>query len=198
MSLNLYLEITRSPGVKEPDPPSGLGRVVEGLPSWFDVSGLAEASIAAAAVQVAAISDLRPQKVSVNRRLRGLWFGCRFVHKVGHANPWDPIARGSLPRTARPALCQGTPRARVPELFESPQGLRPTLWPEYSSRWSTTEVRAIPITCRESGLAVLRARAGHAGCHSHTVWVSTPAVAAQVRRVRRSSASPRAEVETSD
>jgi hypothetical protein len=53
MSLHLYLEITRSLGIKEPDPPSGLGRVVEELSSWFEVSGLAEASIAAAAAQVA-------------------------------------------------------------------------------------------------------------------------------------------------
>ena len=53
MSLHLYLEITRSLGIKEPDPPSGLGRVVEGLSSWFEMSGLAEASIAAAAAQVA-------------------------------------------------------------------------------------------------------------------------------------------------
>jgi hypothetical protein len=52
MSLHLYLEITRSLGIKEPHPPSGLGRVVEGLSSWFDESGLAEASTAAAAVQV--------------------------------------------------------------------------------------------------------------------------------------------------
>ena len=66
MSLRLYLEIMRSLGIKEPDPPPGLGRVVEGLPSWFDVSGLAaEASIAATAVQVAAISDLGPQNINV-------------------------------------------------------------------------------------------------------------------------------------
>ena len=62
MSLHLYLEIMRSLGIKEPDPPAGLGRVFEGLPSWFDVSGLAEASIAAAAVQVAnAISREYPR-----------------------------------------------------------------------------------------------------------------------------------------
>ena len=40
MSLHLYLEITRSLGIKEPDPPSGLG-----LSSWFDVSGLAESQL---------------------------------------------------------------------------------------------------------------------------------------------------------
>jgi len=93
MSLHLYLEITRSLGIKEPDPPSGLGRVVEGLPSCFDVSGLAEASIAAAAVQVAAISDLDLQNISVDRRLCGLWFGWS-LRPQGWVmpNPWDPIA----------------------------------------------------------------------------------------------------------
>jgi hypothetical protein len=93
VSLRLYLEIMRSLGIREPDPPSGLGRVVEGLPSWFDVSGLAEASIAAAAVQVAAISDLGPQNVNVDRRLCGLWFGWS-LRPQGWVmpNPWDPIA----------------------------------------------------------------------------------------------------------
>jgi len=93
MSLQLYMEIMRSLGIKEPDPPPGLGRVVEGLPSWFDVSGLAEASIAAAAVQVAAISDLGPQNINVDRRLCGLWFGWS-LRPQGWVmpNPWDPIA----------------------------------------------------------------------------------------------------------
>src|SRR5215831_2210379 len=93
MSLHLYLEIMRSLGTKEPGLPSGLGRVVEGLPSWFDVSGLAEASIAAAAVQIAAISDLGPQRISVDRRLCGLWFGWS-LRPQGWVmpNPWDPIA----------------------------------------------------------------------------------------------------------
>jgi hypothetical protein len=83
VSLHLYLEIMRSLGIREPDPPPGLGRAVEGLPSWFDVSGLAEASIAAAAVQVAAIAGLGPQNVNVDRRLCGLGSGRRFGHKVG-------------------------------------------------------------------------------------------------------------------
>jgi len=93
MSLRLYLEIMQSLGIKEPDPPSGLGRVVEGLPSWFDVSGLAEASIAAAAVQAAALSDLGPQNINVDRRLCGLWFGWS-LRPQGWVmpNPWDPIA----------------------------------------------------------------------------------------------------------
>ena len=93
MSLRLYLEIMQSLGIKEPDPPSGLGRVVEGLPSWFDVSGLAEASIAAAAVQAAALSDLGPQNINVDRRLCGLWFGWA-LRPQGWVmpNPWDAIA----------------------------------------------------------------------------------------------------------
>ena len=92
MSLHVYLEIMRSLGVKEPDRPSGLGRVVEGLPSWFDVSGLAEASISAAAVQVAAISDLGPQNINVDCRLCGLWFGWS-LRAQGWVvpNPWDPV-----------------------------------------------------------------------------------------------------------
>jgi hypothetical protein len=68
MPLQLYLEIMRSLGITEPEPPSGPGRVVEGLPSWCDVSGLAEATISAAAIQVAAISDLGPQNINVDRR----------------------------------------------------------------------------------------------------------------------------------
>ena len=93
MPLQLYLEIMRSLGIKEPDPPSGLGRVVEGLPSWFDVSGFAEASISAAAVQVAAFSDLGPQNIDVDRRLCGLWFGCsRRPQGWVMPNPRDPIA----------------------------------------------------------------------------------------------------------
>ena len=93
MSLRLYLEIMQSLDIKEPDPPLGLGRVVEGLPSWFDVSGLAEASIAAAAVQVAALSDLSPQNINVDRRLCGLWFGWS-LRPQGWVMPnaWDPIA----------------------------------------------------------------------------------------------------------
>src|ERR1700746_1782642 len=83
----------QSLGIKEPDPPSRLERVVEGLPSWFDVSGLAEASIVAAAVQVAAISGLGAQNVNVDRRLCGLWFGWS-LRPQGWVmpNPWDPIA----------------------------------------------------------------------------------------------------------
>ena len=93
MSLQLYVEIMRSLGIKDPDPPSGLGRVIEGLPSWFDVSGLAEASIAAAAVQVAAISDTGSENINVDRRLCGLWFGWS-LRPQGWVmpNPWDPIA----------------------------------------------------------------------------------------------------------
>src|SRR5262250_2536282 len=80
-------------GHQRTGPPSGLGHVVEGLPSWFDVSGLAEASIAAAAAQVAAIAGLGPQNVNVDRRLCGLWFGWS-LRPQGWVmpNPWDPIA----------------------------------------------------------------------------------------------------------
>src|SRR5215472_17649406 len=52
-----------------------------------------EASISAAAVQVAAISDLGPQNINVDRRLCGLWFGWS-LRPQGWVmpNPWDPIA----------------------------------------------------------------------------------------------------------
>src|SRR5215467_14642152 len=64
-----------------------------GAASWFDVSGLAEASIAAAAVQVAAISDTGSENINVDRRLCGLWFGWS-LRPQGWVmpNPWDPIA----------------------------------------------------------------------------------------------------------
>jgi len=37
MSLYLYTQIVRSLGIEEPDSPPTLGRVFEGLASWFDV-----------------------------------------------------------------------------------------------------------------------------------------------------------------
>ena len=117
MSLHLYLEIMRSLGIKEPDPPPGLGRVVEGLPSWFDVSGLAEASIAAAAVQVAAISDLGPQNINVDRRLCGLWFGWS-LRPQGWVmpNPWDPIAGDHKARDGWIRLHTNAPHHRAAAL----------------------------------------------------------------------------------
>ena len=117
MSLQLYLEIMRSLGIKEPDPPPGLGRVVEGLPSWFDVSGLAEASIAAAAVQVAAISDLGPENINVDRRLCGLWFGWS-LRPQGWVmpNPWDPIAGDYKARDGWIGLHTNAPRHRAAAL----------------------------------------------------------------------------------
>jgi CoA-transferase family III len=70
-----------------------LARVVEGLPSWFDVSGLAEASIAAAGVQTAVLAGIDPQRIRVDRRLCGLWFGWT-IRPQGWPMPdaWDPIA----------------------------------------------------------------------------------------------------------
>jgi hypothetical protein len=84
MSFHLYLEITRSPGIKEPDRPSGLGRVVEGLSSWFEVSGLAEASIAAAAAQVALRRPLAGQMTLTQLRTFGFvgWAKRRRTHHL--------------------------------------------------------------------------------------------------------------------
>jgi hypothetical protein len=87
MSLHLYLEITRSLGIKEPDPPSGLGRVVEGLSSWFEVSGLAEASIAAAAAQVALRRPLARQMTFTHLRTFG--FAGRIKRQRTHHSVQD-------------------------------------------------------------------------------------------------------------
>jgi crotonobetainyl-CoA:carnitine CoA-transferase CaiB-like acyl-CoA transferase len=93
MSLRLHSEIIRAFGAPELDPPPMLARVVEGLPSWFDVSGLAEASIAAAGVQTAVLAGIDPQRIRVDRRLCGLWFGWA-IRPQGWPMPdaWDPIA----------------------------------------------------------------------------------------------------------
>jgi hypothetical protein len=93
MSLHLYRQIMHALGIEDTDAPSGIGSAIEGLPSWFDVSGLAEATIAAAAVQMAAIAGAGPQQISVDRRACGLWFGAS-LRPQGWTmpNPWDPIA----------------------------------------------------------------------------------------------------------
>src|SRR5262249_55697749 len=85
--------MVRALGGQEADPPPMLGRLVEGLPSWFDVSGLAEASITAAAVQAGALSGIGPQGIMADRRLCGLWFGWS-IRPQGWVMPdaWDPIA----------------------------------------------------------------------------------------------------------
>src|SRR5215469_12002460 len=84
MSLHLYLEIMRAQGIKEPDPPTGLGRVVEGLSSWFAVSGLAEASIAAAAAQVVLRRPLTRQMTLTHLRTFGFvgWGKRRRTHHL--------------------------------------------------------------------------------------------------------------------
>jgi len=93
MSLHLYLQIMRALGDPAASSPLALGKVAEGLSSWFDVSGLAEASIAAAAVQIGALSGIQPEAISVSRHLCGMWFGWS-IRPQGWAMPgaWDPIA----------------------------------------------------------------------------------------------------------
>ncbi len=69
-----------------------------GLPSCFDVTGLAVASIAAAGAEIeryaapAEAADRRP-RVEVDRRLASMWFGFS-IRPVGWTlpSPWDPIA----------------------------------------------------------------------------------------------------------
>ncbi len=68
------------------------------LPSCFDVTGLAVASIAAAGAEIARYAapgeggDRRPA-VEVDRRLASMWFGFS-IRPVGWTlpSPWDPIA----------------------------------------------------------------------------------------------------------
>lgn len=65
------------------------------LPSWFDVSGLATASIGTAGLMLARLSSKggSPPPVSVDRRLASFWFGST-VRPQGWEMPpaWDPIA----------------------------------------------------------------------------------------------------------
>jgi CoA-transferase family III len=63
-----------------------------GLPSWFDVTGLAVASIGAAACSIAALTG-HAGAVDVDRRLASMWFGFS-IRPQGWTMPaaWDPIA----------------------------------------------------------------------------------------------------------
>ncbi len=66
------------------------------LASRYDVTGLAVASIAAAAselTQLAGDADGRSARVEVDRRMASMWFGFS-IRPVGWspASPWDPIA----------------------------------------------------------------------------------------------------------
>jgi crotonobetainyl-CoA:carnitine CoA-transferase CaiB-like acyl-CoA transferase len=94
VSLHLYAQMAQALGAGAADPPPpGFGGAAEGLPSWFDVSGLAQASVAAAAVQLGAIAGIDAPAIVVDRRLCGLWFGMS-IRPQGWAMPnaWDPIA----------------------------------------------------------------------------------------------------------
>ncbi len=70
---------------------------VGALPSWFDLTGLAAASIGAAGLMMARLIELQssqaPAEVSVDRRLASFWFGFT-VRPQGWEMPpsWDPIA----------------------------------------------------------------------------------------------------------
>lgn len=66
------------------------------LPSYFDVTGLATASVGAAALAVRELmlaQGLAPGGVTVDRRLASLWFGWS-IHPVGWERPplWDAVA----------------------------------------------------------------------------------------------------------
>ena len=66
------------------------------LPSWFDVSGLAVASIGTAGAMLARYTGFLSHtfpKVSVDRRLASLWFGMTLRPDGWQMPPvWDPIA----------------------------------------------------------------------------------------------------------
>jgi crotonobetainyl-CoA:carnitine CoA-transferase CaiB-like acyl-CoA transferase len=114
MSLHLYSQMEHALGGEGADPPPGFAHSIEGLPSWFDVSGLAEASIAAAAVQAGAISGIGPQGIAVDRRLCGLWFGWS-IRPNGWVipNAWDPIAGDYRTRDGWIRLHTNAPRHRA-------------------------------------------------------------------------------------
>ena len=64
------------------------------LPSYFDVAGLATASVTAAAQELAAVIGLHDgQSVQVDRRLAQMWFGMT-LRPDGWQMPgaWDAIA----------------------------------------------------------------------------------------------------------
>jgi hypothetical protein len=114
MSLDLYSQIIRALGDSAASSPLALGRAAEGLPSWFDVSGLAEASIAAAAAQIGALSGIQPAAISVNPRLCSMWFGWT-IRPQGWAMPgaWDPIACDSQCRDGWIRLHTNAPHHRA-------------------------------------------------------------------------------------
>lgn len=78
-------------------PPPGVEATGEGsLPSIYDVSGLAVASMAEAAVALAALAahhGRAPARISVDRQLASLWFGMSF-RPLGWTLPpaWDALA----------------------------------------------------------------------------------------------------------
>src|SRR5262252_10823581 len=165
MSLQLYMEIMRSLGIKEPDPPPGLGRVVEGLPSWFDVSGLAEASIAAATVQVGAICGIAPRSIYVDRRLCGLWFGWS-LRPQGWVmpNPWDPIAGDYKARDGWIRLHTNVPhhRAAALRVLGTPEEKEAVI--AAVAQWDADELEA----------AVVEAGGGAAAMRSLEEWAHHP------------------------
>lgn len=66
----------------------------EELPSWFDVTGLAVASIGAAALKLEAFAKPgQKPTIEIDRRLASLWFGM-ILRPAGWQMPsiWDPIA----------------------------------------------------------------------------------------------------------
>ena len=98
MSLPFLTEILDAfPRVSGPPAPALAVTGEGGLPSWFDVTGLAVASMGAAGLMLSRLAAAQTGKttagVSVDRRLASFWFGFT-VRPQGWEMPpsWDPIA----------------------------------------------------------------------------------------------------------
>lgn len=98
MSLPFLAHVLDAYPTESGPPAPALAVTGEGaLPSWFDVTGLAAASIGAAGLMLTRLTALQtsqaPANVSVDRRLASFWFGFT-VRPQGWEMPpsWDPIA----------------------------------------------------------------------------------------------------------
>ena len=80
----------------EPDRPAIMVKGSGGLPAWFDVTGLAVDSFAAAGLAIARLSALQGNKaprIAIDRRHASRWFGFA-IRPIGWEMPpaWDAIA----------------------------------------------------------------------------------------------------------
>ncbi len=102
------------------------------LPSWFDVTGIAVAVIAAAGIKLARWADAE-SPVTINRRLASLWFDMT-LRPTGWQvpSPWDPIAGDYRAKDGWIRLHTNAPHHRVAALSvlgvpADGQGLEPAV-----------------------------------------------------------------------